>query len=1087
MKKSELLSNTGLSAEAVNALESIGITTVEEICELSEEKLFSISNVGVKSLKDILSLIKKCNKQFSSDLSKSQNLDEWKAKNSIQILNYVRKNDISIYDMNLSAKAFNTLRINDYLLLSQFVLKTNAEINDICFENRNVSEEIILYVREWLFINRSNILPLSACIDTLDGYKGDDPLSRKVNNTGNVCHSVIQEELGNYITKEKYIQYAEQYNVPIEKLNLSKRAYNCLKINRVNMLSDVIIFYPNGYAKMRNVGSKTVDEIKNCVELFFLNCNSKIEADTIGLNEESHKLLAVNDLSDIQLFYNSNTKDLAWKYIKKNDIAITSLNFSVRTMSALLSAKINNFSSLLEIYLTDTFMLKNIGTKSIREIKSIVQARIAKIRPSLVAYCSGNTQSLFSDEYIEDTVLEQFDNKAFVGVSFKEIKEKFSEEVDESRIKKAIGKLIHNGVLEYVDFRCYRVYPSFFDVFNKKSDLKDNSSKDYLLRKYNGETFESIAQSEGITRERVRQICNKQNREIKNGYFAETGLEYFDEDYYAYLYSTYDVSKEFLKNYLNLQIRTLYYLKNTYTIGHKALSTAINDSKLDINMKLRIRDYLNKDKILINQTLLEPNRVSIENYVLENYCADELKYSEFVQIYNDVLNENKIDNPDLFLTDEVARTRSNRLSDSKKCLWKQGERLRYYDIESRDYTELFEVINLGEYSNIEVSTLKFIEEYPEIMEKYDIRDQYELHNLLKKTIGNDNGLEHDVHFGRQPIVSFGKSDRFELYLKILNIISPVTADEFCEYIHMENGFDKQTILASPEMRQLSKYYHGGVYSINFKHLPEYHATMLSTLLENDFYYIDEIIKIYKKNFADADVECINPRALKSIGFKVFSNYAIKNYSTAEAYFRNLLTKDDVFDIAPYRAKYGTIVIYNQLVMDLRREHEICLFENNQYINIRRLSKAGVTKQMIEDFCHEVNDIVPSNTYFTIQSLRNDGFSHSLDNLGFSDVFYSGLLSVSPFFCHQRVYGSIVLYAGNNNKKFSIKSFIQNMLEQYDGIDVDDFIDDMFEKYGIRFPEKYAVTGAVAGTDMYYDSIMNKIYPNKNQYYSDLDN
>ena len=137
MKKSELLSNTGLSAEAVNALESIGMRTVEEICELSEEKLFSISNVGVKSLKDILSLIKKCNKQFSSDLSKSQNLDEWKAKNSIQILNYVRKNDISIYDINLSAKAFNTLRINDYLLLSQFVLKTNAEINDICFENRS--------------------------------------------------------------------------------------------------------------------------------------------------------------------------------------------------------------------------------------------------------------------------------------------------------------------------------------------------------------------------------------------------------------------------------------------------------------------------------------------------------------------------------------------------------------------------------------------------------------------------------------------------------------------------------------------------------------------------------------------------------------------------------------------------------------------------------------------------------------------------------------------------------------------------------------------------------------------------------------
>ena len=34
----------------------------------------------------------------------------------------------------------------------------------------------------------------------------------------------------------------------------------------------------------------------------------------------------------------------------------------------------------------------------------------------------------------------------------------------------------------------------------------------------------------------------------------------------------------------------------------------------------------------------------------------------------------------LYYTDEVRRTRSNRLSDSMFCLWKQGEKLRYYDI-----------------------------------------------------------------------------------------------------------------------------------------------------------------------------------------------------------------------------------------------------------------------------------------------------------------------------------------------------------------------------------------------------------------------
>ena len=180
------------------------------------------------------------------------------------------------------------------------------------------------------------------------------------------------------------------------------------------------------------------------------------------------------------------------------------------------------------------------------------------------------------------------------------------------------------------------------------------------------------------------------------------------------------------------------------------------------------------------------------------------------------------------------------------------------------------------------------------------------------------------------------------------------------------------------------------------------------------------------------------------------------------------------------------MMFIQVVMDLRREYEIFLFENDQYINYRRLSKAGVSKQIIEDFCNEVKSFAPPNTYFTMRSLREDGFSHKLEDLGFDDIFYAGILAVSPFFCFQRVYGNIVLYSGSDNKLFSIKAFIRNLLEEYDAIDIDDFMDDVYEKYGIKIPAKYDVTSAVLGTEMYYDGIMNKIYSNKALYYSDLD-
>ena len=482
--------------------------------------------------------------------------------------------------------------------------------------------------------------------------------------------------------------------------------------------------------------------------------------------------------------------------------------------------------------------------------------------------------------------------------------------------------------------------------------------------------------------------------------------------------------------------------------------------------------------------LLDKKRQDVEEFILEHYCQDELTYDAFVALYNDVLRKNNVSDKKLLLIDEAARSRVNRLSDSRKCLWKQGERLRYYDIDAGDYDELMETINLGEYSDIDISTLKFVEDYPETMEKYDIHDEYELHNLLKKIAGKD--LPNDMSFSRQPVITFGHSNRVELYQRILNAVSPVTAEEFAEYIHMENGFNKQTILLSPEIQQLSQYYHNGVYSIDFKHFPDEHAQKLSTLLGEDFYYIDEILKIYKGNFDDADLECINPRSLKSIGFNIFSKYAIRNYSTAESYFRNLLTKDDVFNIAPYRLRYGTIAMFIQVVMDLRREYEIFLFENDQYINYRRLSKAGVSKQIIEDFCNEVKSFVRPNTYFTMRSLRDDGFSHELEDLGFDDIFYAGILAVSPFFCFQKVYGNIVLYSGNDNKLFSFKAFIRNLLEEYDAIDIDDFMDDVYEKYGIKIPAKYDVTNAVSGTEMYCDSIMNKIYSNKALYYSDLD-
>lgn len=624
-------------------------------------------------------------------ISEQVSIDEWIVRNYDAILKYAKEHDVSIHDMGLSAKAFNALRINNSMLLSKFVLKTKAEIADICFDDRNAAEEISMYTREWLYLNRDKIavfleqnrlcgneeiepptedtlqpvaenggvkrLVESAKehdrpIETLDlsprafnvlkrnhvnmlselvalypdGYAGFRNVGKKTADEINhfieyISHNTdilpkidtnpqsdIDSQGADTELDSKYTELAKQHDAPIEALNLSTRAYNILRRSGIDTLSKIVELYPDGYAGIRNMGAKTIDEIKRSVETYFADVGAQLQNTTV---EESGMtapdVFDIESLSALQLFQHDKTKDKAWEYLYKNDIDIESMNLSNRAAHALSHLGLTKLSALVKIYPSGIITIKNLRTKSAAEVESVVQSKLEKIKPFVKAYCVGDIQALYSDEYIRKNILDLFAYIGFVGLSFKEIRGEFPEDIDDSRIKKMIGELIRDNILEYVDFRCYRVYPSYFEVLERDYEQYGNRETDYILRRYNDETLESIAKSEGLTRERIRQICAKKEKAIKHSYTAQTGLKVFDEDYYAYFYSTYETSKEFFCDFLKLQAVVFNYLKNTYSKGHESLSGALNDSKLDLGLKIRIRDYLNRNKIEIDGELLEKN------------------------------------------------------------------------------------------------------------------------------------------------------------------------------------------------------------------------------------------------------------------------------------------------------------------------------------------------------------------------------------------------------------------------------------------------------------------------------------------------
>ena len=775
-------------------------------------------------------------------------------------------------------------------------------------------------------------------------------------------------------------------------------------------------------------------------------------------------------------------KEKAKKYLLENNIPVEQMGLSVRSVNAFMRSNILSFYDALSVYPDNLSSLRNIGAKSIDEIKTRMEYYISKMQNAVSAYCSGDMSAMYSDEFVFDTVMSCFEDIGFKGISFKQIRDVFPDEFDETRIKQCIGGLLADKKLEYVDFRLYRVYPSVYSVIEQSS--LEYEEKDILQKKLGGMTLEAIAQEYGVTRERIRQKFEKNFKKLRAQLQTNYGFFIFDEDYYAYLYSNYEVIKEMWLDFLGVPGKIFSYLVNSHAKGKKQISEALSDPKIDLILKFKIQDYLNRNKILIDGKLIEKQRSDIEDYALSKIARDELSYDEFAEQYNELLQQNGIDFDErLYYTDEVRRTRSNRLSDSMYCLWKQGEKLRYYDIAGHDYGELLETISLESFVDIEISTLKFFNDYPDVMAKYDIRDQYELHNLLKKVV--DCSKYNDMSIHRQPMIQFGTFDRTQALYDLIVAFSPITSDELAEYVYSEYGYDKATAQAT-YFQPLSKYFHQGVYSVEFKRIPYDRIETLKAELPEEFYYISEIKALYKKLFENADLEEINPRSLKALGYTVFTSYVLKTYSTSDAYFRDVLNAKDVFSLKELNKKYGNLGAYTSALYDMRRNYDILIFEEGQCINFRRIEKLGITKDDIKKYCDEVYNLIDENQYFTIHSLQELEITTKLESLGFDEIFLAGILAMSTRFLYTQIFGNLVLYKGEGVLGISKKSFILSLLSNYDDVDIDQFKDDCLDIFGIKIPDRYEITNAIADTNYYYDEIMDKVYRNKNVYYSEFE-
>lgn len=882
----------------------------------------------------------------------------------------------------------------------------------------------------------------------------------------------------------------------VDALELSTRTNNCLRRAGIHTVGDLFSYIKkHDLTTIYGMGRLSVNEVKQIVEELKNGTNTKyvlIDKSDLYIDRKAQENKNLEEVKKECLLISSDSfdDDIEEKLAEKGIFLYTQL--WDKSISEIYSLGIVENKSVWSLLYKTIEIRELYGNAKSQEAKYILENRkklndiieefvpflnrnknVAALQILHIFTANRTNEELFFEELINyEPIKEYLKEKVFslfeknISIEKNEVLAILPDYLQNIKKSEKLFEIMKKEKIISIEKDKIKLYlPTFFEILEK---TENERTKAIIKSRFSGKTLEEVANEYEITRERVRQIISKV---IEN-------IPPVKEDAYRYLFETYLINEDEFCTAFSEPMETYMYLKTICGVklcDKKEIDEELLfDEKISVQMKKMLEPIIYKDYVRTGTAVIKKTRPELVKYVVKKYCKNLTKYDKFQEIYKNFLKEKGIYNEETLRIED--RAYMNQLTDSMYVLWNQKRSFRYYDINGQDYEDLFDTLDLEQYENVELSTLKFIKDYPKLMERYDIHDEYELHNLLKKIISQEN---KNIAFGRMPTIEFGKPDTDNQVLELLLQYAPISVKELAKKYEEKYGVKFETVMGS-YLRNFDDYFFDGIYAISADNLPFEEFEKMKEILTQDCYAIMEIKQLYKTHFPYESMSAINPYTLKTLGFKVYSDYVVRNtYDSANSYFKHMLTKDDIIDTSNLNRHIRNCVTFTSTVYELCQNYEIVEFEPHKYINIRKLNERGITKELLKDYCNAVASKVKDGEFFTVTSLRNEGFTHELDNAGYGYWFYVSVLAEDyKHFSCRRMGKTRLFYKGHEKIRMSDMLSVLLAIKKY--MYLNDLNELLANHYNIHM-NVYKIIELIKETDLHYDPIDKKVYLNYETY------
>lgn len=624
---------------------------------------------------------------------------------------------------------------------------------------------------------------------------------------------------------------------------------------------------------------------------------------------------------------------------------------------------------------------------------------------------------------------------------------------------KDFEELQKQNKVKYSSFGVYYNLYSFKDYLIENFDERKVSM---FLKRLNGCTLRQIGIEFNVTRERIRQICFKIENTLKEFRFEEDG--------YKDIYEKYNWNKELFMAIFNEDLATYNYLNFKFDKGIIDTNRILDDDNFTDEQKQLVQK--------LRKTYIDSNGnqiTSADEYLklfIKKYAQDSIAISELANIYNKEINA--VEELDLSETNE--RNLEGKLSRCDYVCFSSNHKVRYYDLNELsgdDINQLKELIilNDGFYS-----TEYLFKNNLKLMQDLDIRDEYELHNILKLKIDDD---ENNIYFIRMPNFLVGYYEKEQFITDKIKELSPISVNEFIDILHDDYGHKKPTMLAYITST-FSQYITANWFNVETIRLAENDINILKGKLFMDIYSYEEIQSIFSELGYVDDSEIITSFNMDCLGYKLKSGFAIKKeYSGIYSYLEEKANSKDIIRINDDLRKCGAI--YNALNYYCT---ELKLFKitDNAYVSIAKLEELGITKKEILEFIKQIEETYQDTDYFSINNIAADFNLSRFYDIGFDDTFVESLICTRSTISTLRINNEKLFSL--NMKNLTIKKFMEDMVSKYRSISLESLEEEISKNYQIMIPED-KLKGYLYGTDIFYSNILEKIYLDKNDYYEEV--